>query len=163
MKKIKIVIVSAGAGDYPGCADLLDSCPELDVIAKPMSLEWETAQAALPKSDVLVVDEPALDQDGYQSLLSLHREFPSITILLVHEKGIENNMMAYFSAGVRGFVERKSIVSQLRKAIPALYSGEVWMPRQLVQSLRRQSTDGVAVGPLPASLLTVLPVSGKLN
>jgi DNA-binding NarL/FixJ family response regulator len=71
-------------------------------------------------------------------------------------------MMQYLSIGVRGLLERKTRISLLRRAIPALYAGEVWMPRMLVQSIRNQSTinGGNSTWEIYPSMM---PGRGKVN
>ena len=140
MKKINVTYVCVAAEEYPGCADLLYSYSEVNLIDCPTSLDGTAASKALAKSDVLVVDESLLARDGLQAVRSAHTTYAKLNILLVYENINKNNMMEYLTIGVRGLIERKSCISLLRRAIPALYAGEVWMPRRLVQSLRNQST-----------------------
>lgn len=141
MKKINVTYVCAAAEEYPGCADLLYSYSEVNVIARPTSLLGPASSMALAKSDVLVVDESVLALDGLQAVQSAHTAYHQLHILLIYEKYINNSIMEYLSIGVRGLLERNSCISLLRRAIPALYAGEVWMPRGLVQSLKNQSTN----------------------
>ena len=162
MKRINVSIVCADPGEYPGCTDLLDVYPEIKVIARAESLADDEIRHAMNESNVLVVDDCVLRQDGLETLASIHGGFPWVNILLVHEKYIYNNVIEYLVLGVRGFVARKSIVSHLRRAIPALYSGEVWIPRQMVQSLRKRSTNlpGNSSWELSPS---VIPGAEKIN
>ena len=162
MKKINVTYVCVAAEEYPGCADLLYSYSEVNLIARPTSLVGTAATMALTKSDVLIVDESLLARDGLQALQSAHSKFATLNILLVYEKTIKNNIMEYLTVGVRGLLERKSCISLLRRAIPALYAGEVWMPRGLVQSLRNQSN--INGGRSSWEVLpTMIPGRGKIN
>ena len=140
MKKINVTYACAAAEEFPGCADLLYSYSEMNVVARTTSLFGAATGMALAKSDVLVVDESVLALDGLQAVQSAHTTYPWLKILLVYEKNINNSMMECLSMGIRGLLERKSCISLLRRAIPALYAGEVWMPRRVIQSLRNQST-----------------------
>jgi DNA-binding NarL/FixJ family response regulator len=162
MKKINVTYVCVSAEEYPGCADLLYSYPEVNLIARPTNLAGMVAAEALAQSDVLVVDESLLARDGLQSLQSVHTTHAHLNILLVYENIINNNMMQYLSIGVRGLLERKTRISLLRRAIPALYAGEVWMPRMLVQSIRNQSTinGGNSTWEIYPSMM---PGRGKVN
>jgi len=136
MKKINVTYACATAEEYPGCADLLYSYSEMSVVACATSLMGAAIGNALAKSDVLVMDESVLAVDGTQVVQSAHAAYSGLNILLVYEKSINNSMMEYLSIGIRGLLERKTCISLLRRAVPALYAGEVWMPRGLVQSLR---------------------------
>jgi DNA-binding NarL/FixJ family response regulator len=139
MKKINVTYICAETEEYPGCADLLYSYCEVNVVALPTSLVGAATAKALARSDVLLLDESVLLRDGLQQVRSVHTRFPQLNTLMVYIKTPNNNMMEYLSLGIRGLLERKSRISLLRRAIPALYSGEIWMPRGLVQSLRNQS------------------------
>lgn len=139
MKKINVTFICAETEEYPGCADLLYSYPEVNVVSLSTSLSGAAAGKVLTRTDVLVVDESVLLRDGLQTVRSVHTCYPGLSILLVYKKEIKNKTMEYLSIGIRGLLERKLRVSLLRRAIPALYAGEIWMPRGLVQSLRIQS------------------------
>jgi DNA-binding NarL/FixJ family response regulator len=139
MKKINVTCICAEAEEYPGCADLLYSYCEVNVVALQTSLVGAETAKALAQSDVLLLDESVLLREGLQSVRNLHICFPQLTILLLYKKYIKYNAMEYISSGIRGLLEYKSRISLLRRAIPALYAGEVWMPRGMVKSLRNQS------------------------
>jgi len=141
MKKINVTYACATAEEFPGCADLLYSYSEMNVIARATSILGAATGKALAKSDVLVMDDSVLALDGLQAVQSAHAACSRLNILLVYDKYINNSIMECFSIGIRGLLERKSCISLLRRAVPALYAGEVWMPRGLVQSLRNQSTN----------------------
>ena len=162
MKKINVTFICTEAEAYPGCADLLYSYPEVKVVGLPARLAGGSAGRALAQSDVLVVDESVVMRDGLETVRSVHTSFPGLSILLVYEKHRENIEMDYLSIGIRGLLERRSRISLLRRAIPALYAGEVWMPRGLVQTLRNQSTinaDSSSWETLPS----MIPDRGKVN
>jgi DNA-binding NarL/FixJ family response regulator len=162
MKRINVTYICVAAEEYPGCADLLYSYSEMNVIARHSSLVGKATGKALAKSDVLVVDESVLARDGFQAVQSAHTRHANLTILLVCEKSINNSVLEYLSVGIRGFIERQSCVSLLRRAIPALYAGEVWMPRGLVLSLRNHSTMLGGNSPWEAQPFR-LPGRGKMN
>jgi DNA-binding NarL/FixJ family response regulator len=162
MKKINVTYICAGAEEYPGCADLLYSYCEVNVVALPNSLTGAATAQALVRSDVLLVDESVLYRDGLQPIRSVHTRFPRLSILMVYKNKLNNNILEYLSIGIRGLLEHKSRISLLRRAIPALYAGEIWMPRSLVQSLRNQSNinDGSSSWEF---VPPTMPDRGKIN
>jgi DNA-binding NarL/FixJ family response regulator len=162
MKKINVTYVCAADEEYPGCADLLYSYPEVEVIARSTSLVGTVIRPALSRSDVLVVDESVLTGDGLRAVHAVHTTFPGLNILMVYEKDKNINMMNYLSIGVRGLLERRSCLSLLRRAITALCAGEIWMPRTLLQSLRERSP--VKIGRLSWEIhSTMMPDPGRMN
>jgi DNA-binding NarL/FixJ family response regulator len=162
MKKIKITIITAAAEEYPGCADILGICPEFEIVGRPVALLGQGLWSAISGSDVLVLDEAALERAGALALRSVQQCHPLVRLLLILENGNENKIIDALAMGFSGIIERASMRSMLRRAIPALYTGEAWVSRQLVQSLRTRLLH-MNGEPLPG-LLPCLPViPGKLN
>jgi DNA-binding NarL/FixJ family response regulator len=162
MKKINVTYICAETEEYPGCADLLYSYCELHVVALQTSLVGAATTKALARSDVLLLDESVLLRDGLQQVRSVHARFPQLSILMVYINKLNNNMMEYISIGIRGLLERKSRISLLRRAIPALYAGEIWMPRGLVPSLRNQSSSNIGNSSWEL-VSSMMPERGKIN
>ena len=162
MKKINVTCICAEAEEYPGCADLLYSYSEVNVIALSTSLVGGASTQALAQSDVLLLDESVLCRDGVQSVRSVHTRFPQLNILMVYKIKPNNSMLYYLSIGIRGLLEHNSRISQLRRAIPALYAGEIWMPRGLVPSLRNQSSSDIGSSSWEL-VSSMMPERGKIN
>lgn len=136
MKKINITILIGGEENYPGCADLLESFSEFRVIARPASLYEADAWTAISQSDVVLLDEVVLERDGMETVQRVCDSYPLVKLLLILEQGSEKRMLEALSLGIAGVMERTAMVSMLRKAIPVLYSGEAWVSRGLMHSLR---------------------------
>ena len=139
MKKINVIIICPGEEEYPGCEDLLRSYPEINLVARYSALDDAGLHAALDSSDVLLLDEALVRQEGPEKVRAIHADHPRIRTLQLTDNIRENDTMTAVSLGVRGMMERASMVSMLRKAITVLYSGEAWMSRGMVQSLHFQS------------------------
>ena len=136
MKKIKVTIVAMAAEEYPGCADILGACPEFEIVVRSGGLCESGNWSAISGSDVLVFDEVALAQEGATGLRDIQHYHPLVKLLLVLENHNENKIMEALALGFSGIIERASLRSMLRQSIPALYSGDTWVSRQLLQSLR---------------------------
>ncbi len=138
MRKINITVFIAGTEDYPGCADILETFPEFRVIARPCGLYAADAWVAISQSDVVLLDEAVLERYGVETVRRICDSYPLVKLLLVLEQDNEARVLEALSLGIDGVMERASLVSMLRKAIPVLYSGEAWVSRGLVHSLRKQ-------------------------
>jgi len=136
MKTIKITIICAGEEEYPGCSDLLKDCPGIKVISTLSGLSETGTWGALDQSDVLLLDETALEQGGIEAVRMLRDSYPQIKILLVLDNSCENNTMAAISWGMQGVIERSSLSLMLCKAVAAVYSGEAWLSRGLLHPIR---------------------------
>ncbi len=162
MKKINITIIVAGKEDYPGCADILLTCPEFRVVACPTGLYEAAAWTAIAQSDVVLLDEAVLERDGVETVRRICDSYPLLKLLLILERDSEGRMLEALSLGISGVMERASLVSMLRKAIPVLYSGEAWVSRGLVHSLRKYLNELEENGYL-AVAGSMQPGQGRLN
>ena len=136
MKIINVTIICAGEEEYPGCGDLLEGCPGISVVANLTGLSETGTWAALEQSEVLLLDETALERDGIEAVRMLRDSYPQLKILLVLENGCENNAMAAISWGMQGVIERSSLRLMLCKAVAAIFSGEAWLSRGLLHPIR---------------------------
>ncbi|MBT8117209.1 MAG: hypothetical protein KJO66_05210 [Gammaproteobacteria bacterium] len=128
----------AGKEDYPRCADIVEACSEFQIVARHGSLAAPGIWQDLTCSDVILLDELAVSQDGRDAVRSIHESFPFAKILLIMEKNSRNKTMEALSMGITGVMDRACVVSSVRKAIPVLYAGETWVSRGLVKSLHSQ-------------------------
>jgi DNA-binding NarL/FixJ family response regulator len=136
MKNINVTIMCAGMEEFPRCSDLLESCPAVSVIAQPETINEVGAWMAIGRSDILILDEAALEQDGLDSVCGLLASQPSARSLLIVDKYNKNNILSAFSLGVRGVIARDSLFSELTRALTAIYVGEAWVSRGLVEPIR---------------------------
>jgi len=136
MNKINVTILCAGMEEFPRCSDLLETCPEISILARPASINETGAWIALGRSDILILDEVALKQDGLESIRGLLRSQPSSRSLLIIEKYNQNNILSALSLGVKGVIVRDSLFSELTRALTALYIGDAWVSRVLAEPIR---------------------------
>lgn len=162
MKKINVTVICPGEEEYPGCEDLLRSYPEINLVASYSALDDAGLGAALDGSDVLLLDETLVRLEGPEKVRAIHVDYPDIKTLQILENIREINPMTAVSLGLRGLMERASMVSMLRKAITVLYSGEAWMSRGMVQSLHHHSRDS-KYSSLWLAANVHLPGGGKPN
>ncbi len=162
MRKINVTIFVAGKEDYPGCADILATFPEFHVIARPAGLYAPGAWVAISRSDVVLLDEATLEQDGVETVRRICDSYPLVKLLLIMEQDNEARVLEALSLGITGVIERASLVSLLRKAIPVLYTGEAWVSRGLVRSLRRYLNE-LGNSDYRATAGSIRGVRGKLN
>jgi len=138
MKKIRITIIFSGKEEYPGCGDIIATCPEFEIVARYSTLSSADIWQDLGRSDVILLDELAVSESGGEAIREIHECFPFARILLIMENVSRNKTMEALSMGITGVMARTSMLSSIRKAIPVLYSGETWVSRGLVKSLRHQ-------------------------
>ena len=160
MKKINITVVCVGDEGYPGCVDLLAACPTINIVAQPTGLNEAGTWVAVGQSDVLLLDEAVLEQDGHHAVRSIHDSYPLLRSLLILENGTQQEMLTVLSLGILGVIRRESTTALLYKAVSAIYAGEAWLSREMVQPLRRQLGQKTGLSSLPDNLTAP---SGRLR
>ncbi len=138
MKKIRITLIIAGKEDYPGCGDIIETCNEFAIVARHAALASPDLWRDLSRSDVILLDEQAVSQEGAHTVREIHESFPFVRVLMIKKKSSKNKTMEALSMGITGVMDRANILASIRKAIPVLYSGETWVSRGLVKSLHTQ-------------------------
>lgn len=160
MKKINITVVCVGDVVYPGCVDLLEVCPTINIVACPTGLNETNTWAALAQSDVLLLDETVLEQDGHHAVRTIHDSYPLLRSLLILDNETRQEMATVLSLGILGVMRREATTAQLCKAVAAICAGEAWLPRTMVQPLRRQFGQETGL----SGVLEALPVPrGRLK
>lgn len=138
MKKINVLISCVGAQLHPGYSELLARYRDINVIAESGELYGSNIWVALGHCDVLVIDEAIIDQYGFQALHSVISGYPRVKVLLILEKDSQYKVLTAVSRGIQGVLTRASCRDKLRKAVIALFNGEAWVSRGLLQSIRNQ-------------------------
>jgi len=128
----------AGMEEFPRCNDLLESCPAVSVIAQPETINEAGAWMAIGRSDILILDEAALEQDGLDSVRELLAKQTLAGSLLIVDKYNKNKILSAISLGVRGVIARDSLFSELTRALTAIYVGEAWVSRGLAEPIRNE-------------------------
>ncbi len=142
MKKINLTIINSGVQSFPGCADILEGCAQFRIIARAGGMHEPGVWIAMSHSDVVLLDEAVIEQDGSDAVRSIADSYPQLKVLLILDDECPDRVMEAISLGVAGVMGRSAIRSMLHKAIPALYAGETWISRDLAHSLRKQLNQG---------------------
>jgi DNA-binding NarL/FixJ family response regulator len=139
MRKINVTIICAADEEDTGCAAIVSSSPEFNIVTRASGLYAVGSWSAIARSDVVLLDEAVIDQDGTEAVRMVCDCYPLVRVMLVLDRPDERRAMEVLALGVTGIMMRSSIVSMLRKAIPVLCAGEAWVSRELVPGLRAES------------------------
>ena len=145
MRKIKITLALENGHDGETCHDILESCPQLEVVASLTDLTGHAAWLALGRSHLLLADEALLLRDGFEPLNMLLSSYPEVHSLLILRNFSHDKMIWALMQGVRGVLTIQEIRPLLVKALLRVMAGEIWTPRHLMQPIRRdlqQADDG---------------------
>jgi DNA-binding NarL/FixJ family response regulator len=136
MKKITVTFISSRNTAQLECAHWVEPYPEIDLVAVSTSPFERSVGTALSRSDVAVIDEDIIRRDGDETLAMLHAGNPRLKFLVIMESFHEYRMLWAITQGVRGVILWCELRQLLGKAIRQIHEGEVWMPRNLLNSFR---------------------------
>jgi DNA-binding NarL/FixJ family response regulator len=118
------------------CARLVQQNPDIELVAITSEFDQRDVWMALSRSDVAVIDEEITQRDGGETLGLLLAGNPAVKFLAVMENLSEDRMLWLISQGVRGVILRRELLKLLGKAVKQVHLGEVWIPRNLLNSFR---------------------------
>jgi DNA-binding NarL/FixJ family response regulator len=142
--------------DHPlvrkGVAAILSTEPELHLIA-----EAENAAQALTlyrqyRPDVTLLDLRLPDKSGVEVTKEIRREFPDARIIALTSYDGDQDIYRALEAGVRGYLLKEMVHSEIIRAIRTVYHGKRFIPPEVSQQLSAYFPE-VALTPREAEVL----------
>jgi len=94
-------------------------------------------------ANVILVDMPAKETEGFALLGAIQRTSPGSKVLVLAAGSDESLYARALRAGAKGCVSRDAAVSELSRAIRRVHEGEVWAKRRvLLRCIREDSAQG---------------------
>lgn len=136
MEKILVSIVAPTWESRQAYNDVLDGVTDIHVMAMSADLSGQATWMAMAHSDVVIVDEAVIEEEGYAALEMLLESYTGVKCLVVMRGFHRDRMVWVILRGVRGVMCADEVRRLLTRAIRQLYAGEVWVPRGLVGPIR---------------------------
>lgn len=138
MKKINLTFVSSRDAVLEECADLMVENPDIDLIAMPSGLTQPGAWLALSGSDVVIIEEAVIRQEGFETVRMLLECYPEVKCLVIMESDHKPRMIWAVTQGIHGVMDQGNSAWLLGKAIRCLHAGEIWLSRGLFKPIRNE-------------------------
>jgi len=87
------------------------------------------------KPDILILDILLPDITGVEVLHRLRHAIPGLSVLVFSGKSERQLARGLVKEGVRGYVNKSSPLSELRKAMDAIHAGQTWFSDEFNQAL----------------------------
>jgi len=137
MKTITMTYLSSRKTARVECDRLMEQNPDIELVALTSGADPRDVWMALSRSDIAVIDEEIMQyDDGGETLSVLLAGNPGVKFLAIMKNFNEDRMLWAITRGVRGVILRRELMKLLGKAIRRVHQGEVWMPRDLLNSFR---------------------------
>jgi DNA-binding NarL/FixJ family response regulator len=139
MANLKILLADDHAVVREGLKRLIETAPDMDVVAEAEDGEEAIAKTAANLPDVVVMDVSMRPVGGAQATRELRRRCPaaSVLALTVHED--RSYLQELFEAGASGYVLKRAAPDELLQAIRTVAGGspyiDVRMTGKLVSGL----------------------------
>lgn len=116
-------------------SDMLQSKGKFKVIGSSTGGTEGVELALRLKPDILILDILLPDISGVEVLHRLRNAIPGLSVLVFSGKSERQLARGLVKEGVRGFVNKNSPLSELRKAMDALDAGQNWFSEEFNQAL----------------------------
>jgi len=131
------------ADDHPlvveGIASLLRS--EFRVIGSASNGRTLLAQAERLRPDIITLDIGMPEMNGIEAALRLRSICPESTLVCVTQQNDIECLLAAFHAGVKGFVSKQDILSELVDALREVIQGRIYVTPSLREAYSRLVRD----------------------
>jgi DNA-binding NarL/FixJ family response regulator len=147
--KIKVLLADDHALVRAGLRMVLDSEPDIDVVAEAADGAEAVERALADGVDLAILDVSMPRLTGLQAALELHRRRPELKLLMLSMHENEQYFFEALKAGASGYVLKTAANRDLVDACRASLRGEPFLYPPAVATIIRDYLDGLARGELP--------------
>lgn len=160
-EKIRIIVVDDQAVVRQGFVSLINTVPDIEVIAEGTNGQQAVELYRTHKPDVVLMDLRMPVMGGVDAIKALRREFPSARVIILTTFDGDEDIYRSLQAGAQGYLLKDMFFEELEDAIRTVHSGGRRIPGVVAERLagRMSGSD------LTARELEVLEqiVRGKSN
>lgn len=147
MNKIKLLLADDHAVLRAGLKALLNSQPDMEVIAEAADGEEAVRKSAELTPDIVIMDISMPILTGLEATKEIKKRNPAVKVLVLTVHEDESYLHRMLRAGASGYVPKKAADTELLAAIRATHQGEHFihssMTAGLVSELRHKEMVGV--------------------
>ncbi|MDW8308037.1 MAG: response regulator transcription factor [Verrucomicrobiales bacterium] len=147
MSRIRVLIADDHALVREGLRALLDAQPDLEVVGEAQDGVSAVTQSLHLKPDVVVMDLAMPGRSGIKAIEDLRQASPATRVVVLTMHDDEAYVRLARLAGAQGFVLKRSLATELIRAIRAVHAGQTHFPEVELPAPRQR-------GGSPAELLT---------
>lgn len=171
MKKLRLLLVDDHKVVRLGLRTLLESEPDLEVIAEATSAAEAVQMAGQLRPDIVLMDIRLPGQNGIAACRQIRQKWPEVQVLMLTSFADEELVMEAIEAGAAGYVLKQLDTNELLRAVRMVGQGDAVLDpavtRQVLAGVRqaRQDSQAAAFKDLSERELEVLALvaEGKTN
>ena len=131
--------------DHPllreGLAAIINSHPDMIMIAQASSAQEAIVQFRKHKPDVTLMDLRLPDRSGIEALIDIRAEFPEARIVMLTTFEGDVEIQRALEAGARGYVLKSMPPKELVEVIVQVHAGKKRIPTQIAAQLAEHLSD----------------------
>lgn len=135
MKAIRILLADDHTVMRRGLRLLLESQPELSVVAEASDGRQAIEQAEATQPDVAVVDIAMPNLSGIEAAQRINATLPNLAIVILSMHSDEGYVLRALKAGVKGYVLKGCAEDDLIEAIKAVHQGRTFFSPDISKML----------------------------
>jgi len=133
MNPLRVLLVDDHVLVRAGIRTLLDQLPGVAVVAEASDGREALQLAAEHRPDLVILDVAMPVLNGIETTARLHRQFPTIRVLVLSMHSNEEYVQQAVRAGAAGYLLKKSAVAELEAALRAVQAGRTYLSPALAQ------------------------------
>lgn len=138
---IRIVVVDDHAIVREGVRTVLEGAPGFEIVGEGASVNEAIARAAELAPDVLVLDITMPDGSGLQAIPEVIERSPATRVLVLSVHDNLEYVLEAVRLGAHGYLRKDSAPAELRAAVQAVHSGELFMTPEIRRRMATALTD----------------------
>jgi len=131
--------------DHPllrqGIAALIESQPDLTLVAEACDGEEAVAQFRLHRPDVTLMDLQMPNVNGTEAISRIRSEFPEAKILVLSTYAGDVQILRAIKTGAKGYLLKGNVRTELLDAIRAVHAGRKQLPPEIAAELAQHAAD----------------------
>lgn len=136
--RIRVLLVDDHLVVRIGLRSLLETQPDIEVVAEAAGGVAAVAAHAAQRPDVVLMDLRMPDLDGAQATARILARDPKTRILVLTTFDTDEDVYRALEAGAAGFFLKSTAGEPLLEAIRAIHAGVYRLPREVAQRVERR-------------------------
>ena len=153
----RITVLSVDDHDLvrKGIAAILSAEPEIELVGEANNAQEAVRLFARHRPDVTLMDLRLPDRSGIEVTREIRSQFPDARIIALTSYDGDQDIYRALEAGVRGYLLKEIVHTEVIRAIRIVHSGKRFMPAEVSQQLSGFFPE-VALTPREVEVLTLV-------
>ena len=134
-KAIKVMLVDDHPAFRKGLAALVDSEPDLEVVAEAAEGAEAVALFRKKRPDVVLMDLRLRGMGGVESIIAIRREFPDARVIVLTTFDTDEDIYRAMESGAKSYLLKDTPDDVLAETIRDVYAGKEKLPRKVAERL----------------------------